>query len=97
MRRARRCLLFVPGITTSRAATAVKSGADSICFDLEDAILPQHKQKARDEVLSWLQRELPTQHDSTEVVVRINSPRSADGAGCCTIHYRVRALTARGF
>jgi len=61
-------LLFVPGNRPERFEKACASGADLICIDLEDAVGPSEKEKARTEVLSWLSE---TSHKN--VGVRINA------------------------
>ena len=43
-----RSFLFVPGNRPERFEKAMKSGADVVILDLEDAVAPQHKQMARD-------------------------------------------------
>ena len=48
--------LYVPGDRPDRFATAERSGADLVVFDLEDAVAPERKTQARDAVVSWLQR-----------------------------------------
>lgn len=45
-----RSLLFVPGDRPDRFSKAVASGADLVVLDLEDAVLPNHKAAARDNV-----------------------------------------------
>ncbi len=50
-----RSLLFVPGDSERKIAKALKSDADVVIFDLEDAVAPDRKQAAREltaEVLS---------------------------------------------
>ncbi len=73
--RARRSLLFAPGNRPQVHAKALASGADAVCIDLEDAVPPQSKAEARDIAVRFLGSHL----DGPERVVRINSPRSADG------------------
>jgi citrate lyase subunit beta/citryl-CoA lyase/(S)-citramalyl-CoA lyase len=67
--KARRCLLFVPGSRPERFEKALGAGADMVCIDLEDAVLPDHKAAARDAVIEYL----GTREDATvELVVRVN-------------------------
>ena len=40
-------LLFVPGDRPERYAKAVDSGADAAIVDLEDAVAPENKPRAR--------------------------------------------------
>ena len=46
--------LFVPGSRADRFARAARSGADEVIVDLEDAVAPDAKAAARDDVASWL-------------------------------------------
>lgn len=63
-----RSLLFVPGDRPDRFAKAAASGADAIVLDLEDAVAPGAKRRARDHVGDWLGAAVPT-----TAVVRINA------------------------
>jgi citrate lyase subunit beta/citryl-CoA lyase len=49
-----RSYLFVPGDRPERFDKAAASGADAVILDLEDAVLPEHKDMARDAVREWL-------------------------------------------
>ena len=49
-----RSLLFVPGTRPDRFKKAQSSGADMICIDLEDAVLPGDKDKARKAVVAFI-------------------------------------------
>lgn len=49
-----RSKLFVPGARTELFPKALNSGADAVSFDLEDAVLPEHKVQARAEVAAAL-------------------------------------------
>jgi len=40
---ARRSFIFAPGYQPEMYPKALKTGADIVCIDLEDAIAPQHK------------------------------------------------------
>tara|TARA_R110000744_G_scaffold74005_6_gene147988 strand:- start:875 stop:1705 length:831 start_codon:yes stop_codon:yes gene_type:complete len=60
-----RSLLFVPGSRPERFEKALGAGADLVCIDLEDAVLPDDKDSARDAVLACVQK-TPT------LCVRIN-------------------------
>jgi len=70
-----RSLLFVPGIRADRFEKAVAAGADVVIIDLEDAVLPADKEKARADALLWLSERAP----GTAAAVRINSPRTSTG------------------
>ena len=73
----RRSLIFTDGMRPEMFAKALKSGADMVCVDLEDAIAPEHKDQAR-------KYTLPLFHgnesgDSVERLVRMNGLRTAEG------------------
>lgn len=72
--RARRSLLFAPGNRVEVHAKALAAGADVVCLDLEDAVPPHAKAEARANALPFL-----VDAPGPERVVRINSPRSAEG------------------
>lgn len=61
-----RSYLFVPGDRPERFAKAVTSGADAVIVDLEDAVAPAAKARARAEVAAWLQA------GNGPIVLRIN-------------------------
>lgn len=69
-----RSFLFVPGARQDRFAKAVAAGADAAIIDLEDAVLPSEKDKARSDVLAWL-----ATWSGKGIAVRINSPRTVHG------------------
>jgi citrate lyase subunit beta/citryl-CoA lyase len=69
-----RSYLFVPGMRPDRFGKALASGADAVVLDLEDAVAPDHKAAARDEVVRWLQAAAPA--DRARCVVRINDSTS---------------------
>ena len=69
-----RSLLFVPGNRSDRFEKACQAGADLICIDLEDAVGPSEKAKARQEVLVWLSQ---TEHKN--VSLRINGVDTPEG------------------
>ena len=48
-----RSLLFVSGEQPARFAKAVASNADVVCIDLEDAVAPAAKRRARDDALAF--------------------------------------------
>jgi citrate lyase beta subunit len=49
-----RSLLFVPGARPDRFEKAMHSGADAVAFDLEDAVEPAHKERARALIAGFL-------------------------------------------
>jgi (S)-citramalyl-CoA lyase len=73
----RRSLIFTPGNRPDMFPKALRTGADIITVDLEDAIAPQHKDEAREKTLA-LFADMP-ETGGVECVVRINTIRSADG------------------
>jgi len=75
--RLRRSLLFVPGSTPERIAKAIATAADGIILDLEDAVAPSEKARARDWVVAAL-RGVP--FDGRERIVRINVPDGPEGS-----------------
>jgi (S)-citramalyl-CoA lyase len=72
----RRNLLFVPGTRPDRFAKALAAGPDIVTVDLEDAVIPAHKDEAR-------ARSMPvfdgSRADGIERVVRINGIRTPFG------------------
>lgn len=67
-----RTVLFVPAHKTSWYDKAAESGADAVCFDLEDSV-PEHlKASARKEVADGI-AELARSHPSMGLFVRTNS------------------------
>jgi citrate lyase beta subunit len=49
-----RSLLFVPGTRPERFDKAIGAGADAVCIDLEDAVPPEDKDRARDLVCAYV-------------------------------------------
>jgi citrate lyase beta subunit len=70
----RRSVLSVPGSDKRKTAKALASSADQVVLDLEDAVEPGSKDRARDLLVGTL-RGLPEQ-DAARVTVRINPARS---------------------
>ncbi|RPH67325.1 MAG: CoA ester lyase [Burkholderiales bacterium] len=70
MPRTARSLLFVPGARPDRFDKALAAGADAVVVDLEDAVAPADKARAREAVSAWL----AAQH---AVIVRINGADTA--------------------
>lgn len=71
-----RTLLFVPGNRPDRFDKALNAGADFICIDLEDAILPAQKDIARQNALDYYP--CIKEHSCT-IAVRINGLDTQDG------------------
>ena len=88
MRRVR-SLLFVPGIRPDRFTSAVKSGADLVCMDLEDSVPVESKEKAR----RLVSEHLNTQSTCEGLAVRINAPENPFGSADLAM---LRALESRG-
>lgn len=73
-----RSLLFVPGDRPERMAKALGTGADALILDLEDAVAPDAKPRAREEVARFLFQPRDT---GVQLFVRINpvdGPLAAD-------------------
>jgi citrate lyase subunit beta/citryl-CoA lyase len=70
-----RSALFVPGTHPERFDKAVRSGADIVVLDLEDAVSPEEKDDARRNVVRWLEESGPG-----AAVVRINTLGTPVGA-----------------
>ena len=75
--RARRSLIFAPGNKPEMYPKALKTGADIVTVDLEDAIAPQHKDVARAATLALFAEPVPD--DGVERIVRINCLRTPEG------------------
>ena len=69
-----RSQLFVPGNRPDRFEKACQAGADLVCIDLEDAVGPSEKVKAREGVLEWLSK---TEYKN--VSLRINGVDTPEG------------------
>lgn len=54
-----RSYLFVPGDRPERFAKAAASGADCVVIDLEDAVSPSNKKRARESACKWLMEGRP--------------------------------------
>lgn len=65
-----RSYLFVPADRPDRFAKALASGADAVIVDLEDAVAPDAKARARAALGEWLR------HAPARVIVRINGAQS---------------------
>ncbi len=76
LNRPRRSLLYVPGNRRELIEKCKKYNHDSLILDLEDAVPPQEKGRARDIVREAL---LSIDFGHIEKTVRINSPETEDG------------------
>jgi citrate lyase subunit beta / citryl-CoA lyase len=66
--------LYVPGDRPERFAKAAASGAHVVIIDLEDAVVPEHKDQARRETLAFL-----GDAAAASVEIRVNSPHTPAG------------------
>lgn len=66
--------MFVPGDSERKLAKALSIGADVIIIDLEDAVAPEAKEKAREMACQWLeaQRAETAGKDQPQLWLRIN-------------------------
>ena len=67
-----RSKLFVPGSRPELFSKALRSEADSLSFDLEDAVAEARKDEARSTLAAFLQTPEACAHDKT-VIVRVNA------------------------
>ena len=73
----RRSFIFCPGNRPDMIPKALKSGADMVCIDLEDAIITEHKSLSRIETIKAFEDiESP---EGVETLIRINDVNSDDG------------------
>ena len=73
-----RSMLFVSGEKVERFAKAMAAGADLVCIDLEDAVHPDRKAEARNQVLDWL-KTASRPADGCGVALRVNGLRTLEG------------------
>src|SRR5215471_6824173 len=66
-----RSLLFVPADSERKLEKAVSTAADCLILDLEDSVLPQAKQQAREQAADFLAHAV-AQGPSPRVYVRVN-------------------------
>ena len=74
--RPRRNLLFVPGTRPDRFPKALAADPDMVTVDLEDAVVPAHKDAARVRAMALFEG---PRRDAIERVVRINGLRTPFG------------------
>lgn len=67
-----RSLLFVPGDDETKLAKALTCGADALIIDLEDAVSPDNKERARRVAADFLHAQA-NRPDLPELLVRVNS------------------------
>jgi citrate lyase subunit beta / citryl-CoA lyase len=83
-----RSYLFVPGNRPERIPKALTAGADAVIVDLEDAVPPDHKDRARANVLDAL-------HEPASVYIRINGADTAwfaDDVAAFAAHRAVKGI-----
>lgn len=68
-----RSKLFVPANRPELFAKAMRSGADAVCFDLEDSVIPEQKATARAQLRDFLQAK---NEIDTTIVIRVNDLRT---------------------
>lgn len=66
-----RSALYVPGDAEDKLERILERGADEVIIDLEDAVAPRDKERARDTTRIWL-HDLPVLHN-VGVWVRVNA------------------------
>lgn len=77
---AARTMLFVPGSRPDRFDKAAGAAAGAVILDLEDAVAPDDKERARNHVADWLRHGGPNGEETADggdfapAVVRINPP-----------------------
>ena len=73
----RRSFIFCPGNKPNMIPKALSSGADMVCIDLEDAIIPEHKNISRvSTVKAFEEISIPNE---VETLIRINDVNSKEG------------------
>jgi (S)-citramalyl-CoA lyase len=75
--RARRSFIFAPGIRPDMFPKALKCGTDIVCVDLEDAIAPEDKERARH--LAFSEFQIAQGPQRVERIIRINCLRTLEG------------------
>ena len=73
----RRSFIFCPGNKPDMIPKALRSGADMVCIDLEDAIIPEHKDISRVSTVKAFENiSVPY---GVETLIRINDVNSKEG------------------
>ena len=67
-----RSYLFVPGDRPERFSKALASASHQVVIDLEDAVMPDAKDRAREHLSDWLRAGLPDSERS-RVAIRVNA------------------------
>ncbi|MDR6868117.1 citrate lyase subunit beta/citryl-CoA lyase [Microbacterium resistens] len=79
--------LYVPGDRPDRFAKAAASGAELVVLDLEDAVAPERKAQAREEVIAWLATR--TGDGDPAFQVRVNAGDDDDLRAVATLPTRI--------
>ena len=77
--RPRRSFIFCPGTKPEMFPKALRSGADIVCVDLEDAVAPAEKAAARAKTLALFEVPQAESEDDVERIVRVNCLRTPEG------------------
>lgn len=77
--RPRRSLIFAPGNKPEMFPKALRTGADIVCVDLEDAVAPHHKAEARVATVGVFTGPAAQELTGPEKMVRLNAMSSPDG------------------
>jgi citrate lyase beta subunit len=82
--RPRRSFIFCPGTKPEMFPKALRSGADIVCVDLEDAVAPAEKAAAREQTLALFDEPRAVageneSEDDVERIVRVNCLRTPEG------------------
>ncbi|QQK70712.1 CoA ester lyase [Pectobacterium versatile] len=64
--------LFVPGNAPHRFQQAVCCGADAVIFDLEDAVHPDEKNQARENIIQWDKNDTAVSEINCKRYIRLN-------------------------
>lgn len=64
--------LFVPGNAPHRFQHAVNCGADAVIFDLEDAVHPDEKNQARENIIEWDKNDTLVSKINCKRYIRLN-------------------------
>jgi len=70
-----RSLLFIPADSEKKLAKGFASGADCLILDLEDSVVPEAKQKAREQAVAFLAGAAP-ESPRPRLYVRVNGLKS---------------------
>ena len=73
----RRSFIFCPGNKPDMYPKALKSGADMVCVDLEDAIAPQHKDVSRANTIKLFEKNVSPRE--IETIIRVNELNTDEG------------------